>query len=314
MSAVLILAYRRWQNMDTILDACRAAKVTRIFVHIDAGTNVHEKEDVARTLERASSYKAQWGMDIRIATQTKNIGCAVSMILSLNTIFSQENQVIVLEDDCIPTPDFFRFAEESFQEMGKNPSIGISCGAQFAPPVITGGQWLLSQYPFNWGWGITKSNWILLTSMMTMNAKLKHRGSRLSRQEIAYWNAGARRALDGYVDVWDTLIVREMIRHKLYSVLPGKNLVRNIGNDANALHTKGNQLWTDYPTGSYASEKVTLNSSIQFDGWARSQFFRISRRHLFSTRITWLLDFLITERKRERLRDRIQLAFVNFDK
>ncbi len=283
-------------------------------MHIDEGSSVTEKQDVARTLEKASSYRTKWGMDIRIAIQDRNIGCAASMILSLDSIFRHENRVVVLEDDCIPTLDFFEFTEESFQEMARNPSIGISCGAQFAPTTITGGEWLLSQYPFNWGWGITKSNWALLKSMMTDNTKLRFRDTGLSRQEIAYWNAGARRALEGYVDVWDTLVVREMIRHKLYSVLPGKNLVRNIGNDKFALHTTGNQLWTDYPTGDFNSRKMRLNSSSQFDEWARSQFFRISRRHLVSTKITWLTDVFLKKRKRETLQERIQLDFVNFDR
>lgn len=313
MSAVLLLAYRRWGNIDLILDECRLAGINRIYLHIDCGTSAQEKEDVARTIEAANVYKQRWGIDIRIAVQSKNIGCAVSMILSLDAIFLIEQKIIVLEDDCIPTPDFFHFVEESFREMESNPQIGLTCGTQFAPSDITQDGWLLSRYPFNWGWGITKSHWVLLSSRMVKRDKLKHFDNLISQEEATYWNAGARRALDGYTDVWDTLLVREMIRHKLLSILPGKNLVRNVGNDAHALHTNGEQLWTNFPTGNFTDAKSAPMFSVQFDQWARLQFFRISRRHLISTRIRWLLDQVVIKPKREPLHERIQLASIDFN-
>ncbi len=313
MSAVLLLAFRRWQNIHLILDQCRLADVPRVYLHVDGGMTESEKVDVARTIEVATNYKKQWGIDIRIATQKENIGCAVSMILSLNTIFQNEKQLTVLEDDCIPTTDFFYFIDASFQEMGKNPKIGISCGVQFAPASLTHGDWLLSRYPFNWGWGITKFHWGLLSTTITKHEKLKLVESQISREERTYWNAGCRRALDGFTDVWDTLLVREMIRHNSFAILPGVNLVRNVGNDEHALHTQGEQQWTNFPTGKFSGYKANPNFDVQFDKWARSQFYKISKRHIFSTKITWLLDTFLTKPERKPLRERIQLATVNFD-
>ena len=285
----------------------------RVYLHVDGGTTDGEKADVARTIEVATNYKKQWDFDIRIATQKENIGCAVSMISSLNTIFHNEKQLTVLEDDCIPTADFFYFIDASFQEIGKNPKIGISCGVQFAPVSLTQGDWLLSQYPFNWGWGITKFNWELLSTTITKHEKLKSIESQISREECTYWNAGCRRALAGFTDVWDTLLVREMIRHDSFAILPGVNLVRNVGNDEHALHTQGEQQWTNFPTGKFSGYKTKPNFDVQFDKWARSQFYRISKRHFFSTKITWLFDIFLTKPKRKPLRERIQLATVNFD-
>ncbi len=314
MSSVLLLAFRRWQNIDVILDECRFAGIARVYIHIDGGTTDEEKVDVGRTLEKVDAYRKQWGLDTRVATQGVNIGCAVSMILSLDSVFRFENRLIVLEDDCIPTTNFFYFIEKSFREMENNPKIGITCGAQFAPSTVTQDKWLLSQYPFNWGWAITKSQWQLLSSKMVEREKLNPLNNRITQEEATYWNAGARRALAGYTDVWDTLLVREMIRHKLLSLLPGANLIRNVGNDAHALHTSGEQLWTNFPTGTYSKTDSTPDFSISFDQWARSRFFKISHRHLISTRVTWLLDKLSTTPTRGPLSARIQFAAVDFNK
>ena len=313
MSTVLLLAFRRWQNIDLILDECRYANIARVYIHIDAGTSVEAQLDVAQTFEKVSAYKERWDLDIRIATQRTNIGCAVSMILSLDEVFSYEDKAIVLEDDCLPTSDFFRFIEESFREMENNPQIGLACGAQFAPSQITQDRWLLSQYPFNWGWGITKSNWEILSSRMIAREKLESIENHVSREEAVYWNAGARRALESYTDVWDTLLVREMIRHRLVAILPSVNLVRNVGNDSLALHTYGEQLWTNFPTGMFSQSKSPPVFNSIFENWAYTQFFKISRRHLISTKVTWLLDRLFIKPKREPLASRIQSETVDFN-
>ncbi len=311
MNTVLLLAYRRWQNINPILDVCRRAGVNRIFIHIDGGKTLDERNDVARTVEAVTNYKQRWEIDIRIATQLSNIGCAVSMILSLNAVFSTETQMIILEDDCIPTLDFFYFIKASREIMNEGEKIGLACGAQFAPSKITEDIWLLGRYPFNWGWTITKTQWATLSANILNKDKLKSREN-LSFREVTYWNAGSRRALQGFTDVWDTLLVREMLRNDLYAILPGVNLVSNVGNDAHALHTQGAQTWTNFPTGHFYGHKAGPNYNHHFDSWARSKFFRISHRHLVSTRITWCLDLLFTKRKRRPLQERIQFASVSF--
>ena len=313
MSAVLILAYRRWQNIHLILEQCRLAGVPRIYFHVDCGVTEIEKADVQRTIDVASDYKKRWELDIRIATQEQNIGCAVSMISSLNTIFQDEKQLTVLEDDCIPTLDFFYFMDASFREMEKNPKISIACGAQFAPSNVTQGDWLLSRYPFNWGWGISKNHWKLLFATIHEDNSLKTVESQITRTECCYWNAGSRRALNGYTDVWDTLLVREMIRLNSLAVLPGVNLVKNIGNDDHALHTQGEQEWINFSTGKFLGHSNVPNFHSGFDEWARSEFYKISKRHYFSTKITWFLDTFLRKPKRRPLKQRIQFAKVSFD-
>jgi hypothetical protein len=149
---------------------------------------------------------------------------------------------------------------------------------------------------------------------MVKKDKLKNLGNNITRAETTYWNAGSRRALDGYTDVWDTLLVREMIRHNTYSILPGANLVRNVGNDAHALHTHGEQSWTNFPTGNFHGYESSLEFNENFDKWARMIFYGISCRHLLSTKVTWLRDLFFTKPRRRPLSERIQFVDVNFDR
>jgi hypothetical protein len=314
MTPVLLLAFRRWQNIDKILENCRSAGVSRIYIHFDAGKNSREEADVSKALEYAFAYRDRWGLDLRIAKQTQNIGCAASMILSIDEILLEEESIIVLEDDCIPSLDFFSFMDYSFRKMSSHPQIAISCGAQFAPEEITQGRSVISRYPLNWGWGVTKFNWELVSKNLISRDKLKYRrGSGISRAETTYWNAGSRRAIRGFTDVWDTLLVREMLRLGFYSMLPPNNLVLNVGDDEPALHTRKGETRVNYPVGRFLESEFGPIASDGFEKWIRKYLFGISKRHLLSTKLTFLMDFFIREPKLGLLSERIQNASVNFD-
>lgn len=314
MNPVLLLAFRRWRNIDQILDSCRIAGVNRIYVHVDAGKTPQETDDVDKTLEKLIAFRNRWGLDIQIANQKENIGCAIAMISSINEIFQFEDSIIVLEDDCIPTTDFFGFMDESFREMKRNSEIALACGAQFAPGEITHGRWALSRYPLNWGWGITKSQWVRISSKMVSREKLEYKvNSHISRSETTYWNAGCRRAMEGYADVWDTLLVREMLRLGSYSILPSDNLVLNVGNDASALHTHKEESRINFPTGRFHPDNSIPQINLELDSWIQRRIFGISRRHLLSTKITKIRDLFFLRPKFKPLLERIQTSSVNFD-
>ena len=143
---------------------------------------------------------------------------------------------------------------------------------------------------------------------------LKYRqDSGLTRSEIAYWNAGSRRALEGFTDVWDTILVRELLRHSFRVLLPAENLVQNTGDEKFATHTSGAQLWTRFPVGTFGNSDFSPNFSASLDAWMRESLFKISKRHLVTTRLTWLMDRVAFREKRANLAERVQSADINFD-
>ena len=70
--------------------------------------------------------------------------------------------------------------------------------------------------------------------------------------ERIYWLEGARRAYQGYVDVWDTALVALINSGPFFTLLPPTNLISNIGNDSVATHTGEDTLWTNATQGTYA--------------------------------------------------------------
>ena len=50
-----------------------------------------------------------WEADIKTLYHKKNNGCMKGVSSAINWFFDNEDEGIILEDDCVPHPDFFPF-------------------------------------------------------------------------------------------------------------------------------------------------------------------------------------------------------------
>ncbi len=311
MRAILLVAYRRAHALSQILESCQNSGTENIYIHIDGPRTPEALSDVEFVKEIARNFSKTSGLNVFIATHEENLGCATSLISACDEVLGQVDELIVLEDDCLPSQDFWSFADQSFQMMAHDENLGLFCGPQFAPAEIHGTNWHLSSYPFHWGWGTTAKAWSKIRTNLLTASDLSNKELR-SRFERRYWNAGCKRASTGITDVWDTLFVREMIRLNLLSILPPENLIQNVGDDSLALHTSTDSPWTNYSTGPYTYQNETPKLNIAFDAWARSEYFKISWRHLLSTRASALIEKFRSKKFQSSLAERVESASINF--
>jgi len=311
MRAILIVAYRRKFIFQEILESCKDSGISDIYIHIDGPKTDDAKADVDEVIQIARKFATNPDLNVRICVQPTNIGCASSLIVSCDQLLDLVNELLIFEDDCVPSKGFWDFSNQGFSLMKTDRSIGLLCGSQFAPQDILASEWLLSSYPFHWGWGINSERWselrkeLLTPNQLTLSTPLTSFESR-------YWNAGSNRALNGLTDVWDTLFVREMFRTGLKALLPPVNLVKNKGADKLALHTSPDSLWTNFETEAFPGQLTRALPSLKYDDWARSTYFKISRRHLISTRINDLLNIFKPKKFQDSLATRVSLTSINF--
>jgi hypothetical protein len=301
---VLIIAFKRHENLRKILEICKANNVPSIYISIDGPIKKEQLHlDVQKSMidiaKNFANNNAQIKMNLREIDS--NVGCAVSVLSACDWIFRNENSAIILEDDCIPSSDFFEFASSSIPLISSDEKIWLSCGSQFAPLETTLDQWFLSRYALIWGWATTKAKWQqILDSIYEGNFKYN---KQLSLKENLYWKAGSTRAQLGHVDVWDTILVQQMISNNRYAILPKNNLVTNIGNDVHATHTHQDSGQLNLSSGSFHEPLGFPKNQILIDNWLRNNVYHIKRRHVCSTRITAFRDSILN-----RFRPRITLS------
>ena len=313
--AILLIAYRRHESIKLILESCKKNGFKRIYVALDGPklNSIQGKLDHDAIKKVVNEFRNSFMGEIFILSRLTNIGCAASVLSACNWIFETEEFAIILEDDCLPTDDFFEFSRLSFFKIKDDRSIWLSCGTQFAPSMTNTDTWFLSRYALNWGWATTKSKWFEIIDSMQSETKLL--SCKLSIWENIYWNEGARRAHSGWVDVWDTILVQQMLRNNKFAILPKFPLVKNVGNDIYATNTFDSPNWVvlspekfEFPV----SDPIHVKT---IDRWLRKKLFHISPRHIFSTQVTRLHDFVKFAYKiRPTLIQRLKFAEENRSK
>jgi hypothetical protein len=293
--SVLIIGYRRSVNLDLLIRSCIDNNINKIFIALD---NIIDKSNdlqaIQDHLECAKVVKNAMQKSpglIEFAIQEKNAGCAVGVLSACDWFFSKVKYGIVLEDDCIPTSDFFKFVVDQFNNLEINPDAWLICGTQLVSYDQNLQGAYLSKYALTWGWATTNVKWIEIYRSIT-NLKRSFRSfSQAMNPENSYWNFGALRAELGYVDVWDTVLLNRMINQGKCAILPYQNLIENIGSDEVATHTKGDSLSKQLKKGRYIPDGK-IQSDFLMDDLIKKNVYRISYSHLLRNRIRRLLDIL----------------------
>jgi len=295
---LLIIAYKRFDNVKRILEIANEAEVSQVLIHVDKATD----GDIS-TSERQSKFCREikeWGLhtDIEVILTKQNVGCAVNVLQGIDSAFERSEFCYILEDDCIPTLDFFEFASLSQSILNTDNEIWLTCGTQLASDSLTKGRTIRSNYALTWGWYTDRKNWIEIRNLLLADASGEWPGVTL--QERVYWSSGCRRAKSGITDVWDTILVSRMRELGKKSLLPPVCLIKNIGDDSLATHTSKGSLWVNQETGAFESPIILADviDCQQVDNWLRSYVFNISYRHFLSTLVTKILDFFRFRRRK----------------
>jgi len=300
--AALLICYRRPENVKEILKQISKSGITKIYVALDGFKDETGRNDYLQIKEIVNEFAANFSGQVHTRFLKENLGCSVSVITACNWVFSQEEFALILEDDCFPNNDFFNFVLASIPIMTADENIWLACGTQFAPKEITASKWVISQYALTWGWATTDRKWAEIAPVFKSENKIPLRPPAYSAESI-YWSEGARRALLGYVDVWDTILVWQMNVLNKKAILPGEPLISNKGNDASATHTISDSPWLNLSLGKFDGSALPKHSQ-RVDVWLKNRFYRISLRHLVTTRITRFLD-LFSKSPRPTLGERL---------
>jgi hypothetical protein len=307
---VLIVGYQRFDNIRKILRLCLEAKVSSIWIYIDGPKEVDLHTTRARSQfelqVRDMAHSSEFELHVHFCR--KNSGAAVSVISGVSWALNSVDSIVVLEDDCIPSIDFFDFCRLSIPILDSSKDLWLACGSQFTPNYLINDESFVSRYALTWGWTTTRNKWEQISKSLGSAKNLLRLSLALSLSaEWSFWASGARRSLYGYTDVWDTLLLFLMRKERKYALLPDVPLVTNLGNDVHATHTRNDYRWTNVQTGRF-TRPIGIGRNQLADAWLKEFFYEIRGRHLFSTRIRLLVDFFSRRRFHQGLLRRIEWA------
>jgi hypothetical protein len=242
---VVFLVFNRPGHTRQVFEAIRRARPPRFYV-VGDGPRPDRPDEAGRVDEvrKIISNGVDWPCEVRTNYAETNLGCGRRISSGLNWVFAQELEAIVLEDDCLPDPTFFRFCAELLTRYRENVRVGMISGCNFQnSPPANGASYYYSAYNHGWGWAAWRRSWQLFDWHMARWTALRPSpwlneflGSRLA---AIYWRERFDMTQSGYIDTWDYRWTSALWAHDALAVLPSKNLVTNIGFDSAATHFSG---------------------------------------------------------------------------
>lgn len=122
---VLLITFNRPDFTRRVLTAIMAAEPEDLYVFQD-GPRADVPDDEAKLAEvRWVVDELTEGTRTRVHERfaTRNLGCGPGPAAGLSWYFGEVEQGIVIEDDAVPHPDFFAYAEELLQRYADNERV-----------------------------------------------------------------------------------------------------------------------------------------------------------------------------------------------
>lgn len=243
---VAFLIFNRPDTTQRVFDEIRRARPLKLLVVAD-GPRIDrlgeaEKCEAVRTIIE----NVDWPCEVLKNYSDTNLGCKRRVSSGLDWVFEQVEEAIILEDDCLPDPTFFRFCQEMLERYRHDQRIGMISGDNFQfGNRRNDDSYYFSKYVHIWGWATWRDRW--LGSYDVAMAKWPQIRDEAwladmvgTTREATYWQKIFERVHRGEIDTWDyQWVFANWVEGRL-SVIPSVNLISNIGfNRSDATHTGG---------------------------------------------------------------------------
>lgn len=250
---VLFLVFNRPEHTARVFETICAQRPKMLFVAADAARDDRpgEAELVRQTRQIAS--QVDWPCEFKTLFRETHLGCGEAVSGAITWFFEQVEEGIILEDDCLPHPDFFPYCRTLLAHYRREPAVATIAGTHFLPMDLPNQQsHYVSKYFQMWGWATWRRTWKQYD--FTLNKLDENEWfSMLDRihpisAEAAYWRDIYKNLRASLVDTWDFQMFFSCWRIGANHVMPGRNLISNIGYGPGATHTNFDSPMANLPT------------------------------------------------------------------
>lgn len=241
-TAVLFLVFNRPQTTQLVFEAIKRVKPPRLYVAADGPRHDRPGEVERCETVRRIATNVDWPCEVKALYQETNLGCKMAVSSAINWFFLHEEAGIILEDDCVPHVDFFRFCEELLHRYAHDARVAVITGNNFQNGRQRGNaSYYFSKYNHCWGWATWRRAWKCYQGDIPFwpEWRLSDAWRQLTPDiiERLYWNKIFERVRAGRIDSWAYPWTASVWFNGGLTATPNVNLVSNIGFGSDATHT-----------------------------------------------------------------------------
>jgi hypothetical protein len=240
---IALFVYNRPEHTRRVLDALRRnplAPESELVIFSDAPRKPDHQSTVASV--RALIRESAGFKSIRVVERERNLGLASSIEEGVGELCDERDQVIVVEDDLVVSPDFLSFMNRALQYYRDEPRVMQISGYMFPGTFRSASDALFLPLISCWGWGTWKRAWAHYDTRATGFARLQ--ADPILREQF---NVGGaydyyhmlEQHMRGEIDSWGIRWLLSVFLQRGLVLYPLQTLVQNIGVDGSGTHGVG---------------------------------------------------------------------------
>lgn len=241
---ILFVVFNRLETVKRTFEAIRKAAPQKLFIAADGPRDSHPgEEEMCRTVRSYILEHIDWKCEVRQRFQEKNLGCRKAVSSAVNWFFSEVEEGIILEDDCLPCQDFFRYAAAALEFYRNDPAVMHINGNTMSRYAPNGQECAyLYRYAHVWGWASWRRAWNFYDAdLKDFTPEKIYEVFPDDRKQAARWNEILKNVLAGKpgFNTWDFQWTYTVMINKGWCVAPVSNLISNIGSEQSTHDMEG---------------------------------------------------------------------------
>ena len=257
---ILLITFNRPEHTRRVLTEILKQEPLSLYVCQDGAREGNENDrikcqEVKDVINELTSAYAVAHPNFSLFTlySSLNLGCGPGPQAGITWFFENVEQGIIMEDDCLPHPDFFGYCEELLNKYKDNPQVQFINSTLYHDRWKCDGSYGFSHYMVTGAWAAWRSTWQGFDlDLLDLNAwGFRKQVLRLTknRAEANWWYFKVKeiQADKSKKSYWDYQMQIHLFRNSALTIHPKVNLISNIGFDPEGTHTTFNNGDGDRP-------------------------------------------------------------------
>lgn len=250
---ILLITFNRPEHTRRVLTEILKQEPQELYVCQDGARDGNENDrikcqEVRDVINELTSAYAVGNKHFALYTlyQPQNLGCGPGPQAGITWFFENVEQGIIMEDDCLPHPDFFGYCEQLLERYKDDERVQFINSTLYHDRWKCEGSYGYGHYMVTGAWAAWRRTWQGFDlDLLGLNArKFKKQVLRLTKNsaEANWWYFKVKeiqkdKAKKSY---WDYQMQIHLFRNNALTIYPKVNLISNIGFDAEGTHTTWN--------------------------------------------------------------------------
>ena len=243
---IALIFFNRPEPLRIVFNAIKEARPSKLFLIQDGAREARPNDEL--NIKKCKDIVAEidWECEVYRNYSETNLGCGMRIYSGISWCFEHVDRLCIIEDDCKPTIDYFKFCKELLEKYKDDQRIDMISGMNNLETYdVTPYSYIFARTGSIWGWATWKRVWdtvdyelsfmededaLRLINNLNQPKRITYDLIRNGEKKHASLREGDK------LTSWSYQRGMNMYLNSRLVIVPHKNLITNIGLTEDSVH------------------------------------------------------------------------------